>query len=65
LLVPFLVGCIFQQKAPSRSLGLPEDIYVTPQQNNHKALKVGLFKFTDPTNAPDLSKLRGRLDQAR
>lgn len=56
LLVPFLIGCIFQQKVPSRSSGLPEEIYVTPQQNYHKALKVGLFKFTDPTNAPGLGR---------
>lgn len=56
LLVSFLIGCIFQQKVPSRSLNLPEEIYVTPQQNYHKALKVGLFKFTDPTNAPGLGK---------
>lgn len=56
LLVSFLIGCIFQQIVPSRSLSLPEEIYVTPQQNYHKALKVGLFKFTDPTNAPGLGK---------
>jgi hypothetical protein len=56
LLVFFLSGCIFQQKVPSRSSGLPEDIYVTPQQNYHKALKVGLFKYTDPTNAPGLGR---------
>jgi len=56
LLVSFLIGCIFQQKVPSRSLSLPEEIYVTPPQNYHKALKVGIFKFTDPTNAPGLGK---------
>jgi hypothetical protein len=56
LLVSFLIGCIFQQKVPSQSLSLPEEIYVTPQQNYHKALKVGLFKFTDPPNAPGLGK---------
>ncbi len=56
LLVFFLIGCISQQKVPSRSVSLPEEIYITPQQNYHKALKVGLFKFTDPINAPGLGR---------
>ncbi|MBW1753390.1 MAG: hypothetical protein JRJ46_09870 [Deltaproteobacteria bacterium] len=56
LLVPFLSGCISQQKVPFRSSSLPEEIYVTPQQNYHKELKVGLFKFTDPINAPGLGR---------
>ena len=56
LLVPFLMGCVSQQKVPSRSSGLPGEIYVTPQQNYHQELKVGLFKFTDPINAPGLGR---------
>lgn len=58
LLVFFIGGCTYKQSVVFQPLGLPEEIYVTPQYNYyHNLSKVGLFNFKDPSNAPGLGKV--------
>lgn len=56
LVVLCLVGCTYQRSAVFLSpLGLPEEIYLATKLNND-ALKVGVFKFTEPPYTPGVGR---------
>jgi peptidoglycan-associated lipoprotein len=51
-----LVGCAYQRSVTLSPTGLPEEIFATPQQNNYSTSNVILFKFTEPSFAPEMGK---------
>ena len=50
--ISLLAGCTYQRDVTLPPVGLPEEVFSTPQPNNYGGARVAVFSFVAPTNAP-------------
>ena len=55
--VTLLGGCSYQRNITLPPVGLPEGIFSIPQSNHYGAARVGVFAFSDPSNAEGKGKV--------
>ena len=56
VLMFLLAGCTYQRQAEIPPPGLPEQIYVSPQFNEYRQARVGVFTFSALSYAPGMGK---------